>query len=120
MSWPSWACRCCSRFTPARGARCGALLVSDSGGVQEECTVLKRPLVVVRNSTERPESVAAGFAHLVQPGPAIGETGRQLLADEGLAARLARTGCPFGDGRASKRIAAQLRRYLGEPRLASI
>jgi UDP-N-acetylglucosamine 2-epimerase (non-hydrolysing) len=96
-------------------ARCAALLVSDSGGVQEECTVLKRPVVVVRNSTERPESVAAGFAHLVQPGPAIGATGRRLLADVGLAARLARTGCPFGDGRASQRIAARLRRYLSGP-----
>ena len=39
------------------------LIVSDSGGIQEECTVLKRPLIVVRNSTERPESVTAGFAH---------------------------------------------------------
>ena len=46
------------------------LIVSDSGGVQEECTVLKRPLIVVRNSTERPESIEAGFAHLVQPGTA--------------------------------------------------
>src|SRR5580693_6676637 len=49
-------------------ARHARLLVSDSGGVQEECTVLKRPLIVVRNSTERPESIEAGFAHLVQPG----------------------------------------------------
>jgi UDP-N-acetylglucosamine 2-epimerase (non-hydrolysing) len=89
------------------------LLVSDSGGVQEECTVLKRPLIVVRNSTERPESVAAGFAHLVRPGPAIGDLGRALIADAGLARRLAATDCPFGDGLASERIAARAREFLG-------
>jgi UDP-N-acetylglucosamine 2-epimerase (non-hydrolysing) len=89
------------------------LLVSDSGGVQEECTVLKRPLIVVRNSTERPESVAAGFAHLVQPGPGIGELGRALIADPGLARRLATIACPFGDGLASERIADLARGYLG-------
>jgi len=82
------------------------LLVSDSGGVQEECTVLKRPLIVVRNSTERPESITAGFAHLVQPGPAIGDLGRELIADAGLVRRLAAIPCPFGDGHASERIAA--------------
>jgi UDP-N-acetylglucosamine 2-epimerase (non-hydrolysing) len=88
------------------------LLVSDSGGVQEECTVLKRPLIVVRNSTERPESIDAGFAHLVQPGPAIGDLGRQLIADEGLGARLAVIPCPYGDGRASERITACLQPFL--------
>jgi UDP-N-acetylglucosamine 2-epimerase (non-hydrolysing) len=88
------------------------LLVSDSGGVQEECTVLKRPLIVVRNSTERPESIAAGFAHLVQPGPAIGDLGRALIADAGLGRRLAAIPCPFGDGMASERIAARALAFL--------
>ena len=81
------------------------LLVSDSGGVQEECTVLKKPLIVVRNSTERPEAVTAGFAHLLPPGPRVGETGRRLIGDRSVAARLAATPCPYGDGRASERIA---------------
>ncbi len=94
-------------------ARLARLIVSDSGGVQEECTVLKRPLIVVRNSTERPESVDAGFAHLVQPGPTIGDLGRQLISDAGLADRLAHIPCPFGDGKATERIAACLRRFLG-------
>jgi UDP-N-acetylglucosamine 2-epimerase (non-hydrolysing) len=89
------------------------LLVSDSGGVQEECTVLKRPLIVVRNSTERPESIAAGFAHLVQPGPRLGDLGRRLIADRGLGRRLAAVACPFGDGRASERIAGYAREFLG-------
>ncbi len=88
------------------------LLVSDSGGVQEECTVLKKPLIVVRNSTERPEAVAAGFAHLLRPGPRLGETGRRLIGDESVAARLAATPCPYGDGRASARIAARARQFL--------
>jgi UDP-N-acetylglucosamine 2-epimerase (non-hydrolysing) len=93
-------------------ARHARLLVSDSGGVQEECTVLKRPLIVVRNSTERPESIEAGFAHLVQPGPAISDLGRELLGDEGLFERLAAIPCPYGDGKASERIAGLLQGYL--------
>jgi UDP-N-acetylglucosamine 2-epimerase (non-hydrolysing) len=93
-------------------ARLARLIVSDSGGVQEECTVLKRPLIVVRNSTERPESIEAGFAHLVRPGPAIADTGRQLIGDPGLSERLARLPCPFGDGKATERIAACIQRFL--------
>jgi len=93
-------------------ARHARLLVSDSGGVQEECTVLKRPLIVVRNSTERPESIEAGFAHLVQPGPVISGLGRQLIGDEGLGERLAALPCPYGDGKASERIVELLRGYL--------
>jgi UDP-N-acetylglucosamine 2-epimerase (non-hydrolysing) len=93
-------------------ARYARLLVSDSGGVQEECTILKRPLIVVRNSTERPESIEAGFAHLVQPGPLISDLGRQLMGDEGLSERLAAIPCPYGDGRASERIAGLLREFL--------
>jgi UDP-N-acetylglucosamine 2-epimerase (non-hydrolysing) len=89
------------------------LLVSDSGGVQEESAVLKRPLIVIRNSTERPESVDAGFAHLVRPGPAVGALGRRLISDERLGERLAAIPCPFGDGRASERIVECLRAFLG-------
>ena len=93
-------------------ARHARLLVSDSGGVQEECTVLKRPLIVVRNSTERPESIDAGFAHLVQPGPMLGDLGRQLISDQGLGERLAAIPCPYGDGQASERIATLLQAFL--------
>jgi UDP-N-acetylglucosamine 2-epimerase (non-hydrolysing) len=93
-------------------ARHARLLVSDSGGVQEECTVLKRPLIVVRNSTERPESIEAGFAHLVQPGPMLGDLGKQLISDQGLSERLAAVPCPYGDGKASERIATLLQTFL--------
>lgn len=74
--------------------------------------MLKRPLIVVRNSTERPESIEAGFAHLVQPGSMISDLGRQLIADESLSERLAATACPYGDGKASERIAELLRGFL--------
>lgn len=87
-------------------ARHAALLVSDSGGIQEECTVLGRPLLVVRRSTERPEAVDAGFAALVRPGAHLGDTARTWLADtEERPARLAETPSPYGDGLASARIA---------------
>jgi UDP-N-acetylglucosamine 2-epimerase (non-hydrolysing) len=86
-------------------ARHAALLVSDSGGVQEETTVLGRPLVVVRRSTERPEALA-DFADLTRPGPGIGTAARRRLAEgaEGLR-RLASLPSPYGDGGASLRIA---------------
>jgi UDP-N-acetylglucosamine 2-epimerase (non-hydrolysing) len=75
-----------------------ALMVSDSGGIAEEASVVKRPLVVVRNSTERPE-VMGTFAVLVQPGPAIGEESRRLL-NEGWT-HLGDIPSPYGDGTAS-------------------
>ncbi|MFF9144302.1 non-hydrolyzing UDP-N-acetylglucosamine 2-epimerase [Streptomyces sp. NPDC014861] len=86
-------------------ARHAAVLVSDSGGVQEETTVLGRPLVVVRRSTERPEAMA-DFAELVAPGPRIGAAVRRRLAEgtPGLD-RLASLPSPYGDGTASRRIA---------------
>lgn len=57
-----------------------AVLISDSGGVQEEATIVKRPVVIVRRSTERPELLGT-FAHLVAVGPDIGETANRLLDD---------------------------------------
>ena len=89
-----------------------ALLVSDSGGVQEECTVLKRPLIVVRRSTERPESMR-DFAVLVPPGPLIGKTAGEWLADlSALHAHLGGVASPFGDGAASALIVEEiLRRF---------
>jgi UDP-N-acetylglucosamine 2-epimerase (non-hydrolysing) len=78
-----------------------ALLVSDSGGLQEEASVIKRPLIVVRNSTERPEVIGT-FATRVLPGPDIERTARAILADlDAVLARLADTPSPYGDGTAS-------------------
>jgi UDP-N-acetylglucosamine 2-epimerase (non-hydrolysing) len=58
-----------------------ALVVADSGGIQEEVSVVKRPMVVVRKSTERPE-VLGTFCSLVEVGPAISETARRWLAGD--------------------------------------
>lgn len=81
-----------------------AFLISDSGGVQEEVSVYKRSVIVVRRSTERPE-VLGTFAELVEPGPGISEIAGRWLADvSGLHARLAVLDSPYGDGTASRRI----------------
>lgn len=89
-----------------------ALAVADSGGVQEEVSVVKRPVVVVRNSTERPEVIGT-FAALVAPGPEIGRTVARWLADlPDLHQRLAGIPSPYGDGRASERAVAEITRLV--------
>ncbi len=100
-------------------ARHAALLISDSGGIQEECTVLGRPLVVVRRSTERPEAMG-DFADLVEPGAQIGRVATRRLAEgaDGLR-RLAALPSPFGDGLASDRIVALLTAVAAPAELAT-
>jgi UDP-N-acetylglucosamine 2-epimerase (non-hydrolysing) len=84
-------------------------LVSDSGGLIEEASVVKRPIAVVRRSTERPE-VDGTFARLVAPGPEIGRAVRVWLEDlGGLHERLGAIPTPYGDGHASERCVAALR-----------
>jgi UDP-N-acetylglucosamine 2-epimerase (non-hydrolysing) len=87
-----------------------ALLISDSGGIAEEASVVKRPLVVVRNSTERPE-VMGTFATLVRAGPQIGEAARQRL-EQGWD-HLASLPSPYGDGSASRKTVEALAARLG-------
>lgn len=90
-----------------------ALLVSDSGGVQEEASVLKRPVVVVRNSTERPE-VLGTFADLVQPGEAILTAAERWLDDVAATRReLQQIPSPYGDGTASQRSVDAMLAMLG-------
>jgi UDP-N-acetylglucosamine 2-epimerase (non-hydrolysing) len=89
--------------------------VSDSGGIQEECTILKRPLVVVRNSTERPEAIEAGFAVRLAPGPGFERAlrGAWRRSGEEWPDEIASLPSPYGDGTASIRIAEEIRsRYL--------
>ncbi len=82
-----------------------AVIVSDSGGIQEEASVLKRPVVVVRRSTERPE-ISGLFGVLVPPGPLLGAEVEAWLDDvSGHRKRLGRIPSPYGDGSASRRIA---------------
>jgi UDP-N-acetylglucosamine 2-epimerase (non-hydrolysing) len=85
-----------------------AFLVSDSGGVQEEVSIYKRCVIVVRRSTERPE-VLGTFAELVEPGPGISDIAGQWTADiPGLHQRLASIPSPYGDGTASARIVQEI------------
>jgi UDP-N-acetylglucosamine 2-epimerase (non-hydrolysing) len=97
-------------------------IVSDSGGLQEECSVIKRPLLVVRNSTERPE-VIGSFAQRVLPGPEISARVNAWLADLGnVHDALSVLPSPYGDGTASAQIAAFALELAGldaEPRRAA-
>ena len=85
-----------------------ALIISDSGGVQEEASIVKRPVVVVRNSTERPE-VLGTFAELVQPGAEIGRAAREWLEST---ADLTGIPSPYGTGEASRRSVDALEALL--------
>ncbi|MET9626288.1 UDP-N-acetylglucosamine 2-epimerase (non-hydrolyzing) [Lentzea sp. NPDC006480] len=100
-------------------ARWSAVLVSDSGGVQEEVSVLKRPVVVVRRSTERPE-IEGTFGTLVPPGPRVRTEVLRWLDDvSGHRARLAEIPSPYGTGSPSGLIEAAVRRMVSDTRLAS-
>ncbi|MFF5794689.1 non-hydrolyzing UDP-N-acetylglucosamine 2-epimerase [Paeniglutamicibacter sp. NPDC012692] len=81
------------------------LIVSDSGGLQEEVTVLKKRLLVIRRSTERPESIEAGFAKLVTPEHDISQAIHDELLHPGRAHSLASVASPYGAGNASNIIA---------------
>ncbi|HCL80634.1 MAG TPA: UDP-N-acetylglucosamine 2-epimerase (non-hydrolyzing) [Synergistaceae bacterium] len=89
------------------------LILSDSGGVQEEAAGLKKPLLVMRNISERPEAMEQGTAELVGTSrERIREAALAILSDESYRERLLNRGAnPFGDGSASKRIVQGIRRY---------
>ncbi len=85
------------------------IVLTDSGGIQEEAPSLGKPVLVMRDTTERPEGVAAGTALLVgTDATAITETTNLLLDDEAAYQRMARAHNPYGDGTASQKIAALL------------
>lgn len=90
------------------------LLLTDSGGVQEEGPSLGKPVLVLRDTTERPEAVEAGVALLVgtEESRVVEET-RRLLDDAEAYSEMARRMNPYGDGRASERIAAEIIDWLG-------
>lgn len=81
------------------------LVLTDSGGVQEEAPTFGKPVLVMRETTERPEGVEAGTARLVGANTTkiVDETFR-LLDDESFYSAMSRSHNPFGDGRASERI----------------
>ena len=85
------------------------LILTDSGGIQEEAPFLKKPVLVLREETERPEAVELGVARLVGTELAtIVNAVRELLTDATTYASMASGGSPYGDGYAAQRIASVL------------
>ena len=90
------------------------LLLTDSGGLQEEAPALGKPVLVLRRTTERPEAVEAGTAKLIgTDSAAILAEASRLLEDPQAYEAMAHAHNPFGDGQASGRILAAVRGFLG-------
>lgn len=92
-------------------------ILTDSGGLQEEAPALGKPVLVLRNVTERPEALATGNLELVGTDPErIFAAVAGLLADPERYGRMATPAFPFGDGHASERIAEAVAEWLAERR----
>ncbi|KLE35695.1 non-hydrolyzing UDP-N-acetylglucosamine 2-epimerase [Aurantiacibacter luteus] len=91
------------------------IVLTDSGGIQEEAPALGKPVLVMREVTERPEAVATGVASLVGTDTqAIVEAVARLLDDEAYYASRARAVFPYGDGTAATKIAASVAAFVKE------
>jgi UDP-N-acetylglucosamine 2-epimerase len=89
-----------------------ALIVTDSGGIQEEAPGLGKPVLVTRDTTERPEAVEAGTARLIGTSEqALVDHATELLDTPSSYAQMAQAKNPFGDGYAAQRILAHLKSY---------
>jgi UDP-N-acetylglucosamine 2-epimerase len=89
--------------------RRAAIIVTDSGGIQEEAPGLGKPVLVTRDTTERPEAIEAGTALLVgtETAPLV-EAVTRLLDNPSAYAAMAQARNPFGDGHACKRMLARI------------
>ena len=96
------------------------LILTNSGGVQEEAPSLGVPVLVLRKTTERPEAAEAGLARIIGTDPnAIVEHVQELLEDEQAYRQMTTAINPYGDGLASERIVEVLRNWrCGRPLLA--
>jgi UDP-N-acetylglucosamine 2-epimerase (non-hydrolysing) len=90
------------------------LIVSDSGGVQEEAPTLGKPVLVIRENTERPEAVEAGVARLVGGNPeTLADMLEEIRQDDSWIERVKSTENPFGRGDSGARIVAVIADLLG-------
>jgi UDP-N-acetylglucosamine 2-epimerase (non-hydrolysing) len=94
--------------------RRASIILTDSGGIQEEGPSLGRPVLVMRDTTERPEAVVAGTVRLVGTDEdTIVSSVRELLHDDAAYAAMARAVNPYGDGRAAARAVAAMAHFFG-------
>ena len=93
------------------------MVLTDSGGLQEEAPTFGVPVLVLREETERPEAIEAGCARIIgsQRASIVAEV-LHLAADKDAFTRMQRAGNPFGDGLASRRIVALLSQHFGTAR----
>jgi UDP-N-acetylglucosamine 2-epimerase (non-hydrolysing) len=92
------------------------LILTDSGGIQEEAPALGRPVLVLREVTEREEAVSSANAELVgTDADRIVNAVSRLIADESRYATMSRPNLPFGDGRASERIVTAISAFFARP-----
>jgi UDP-N-acetylglucosamine 2-epimerase (non-hydrolysing) len=90
------------------------LILTDSGGIQEEAPSLGKPVLVLRDATERPEGIAAGTVRLVGTDPhRIVSAASELLSDPAAYRRMSEAVNPYGDGRACERILQALEFMVG-------
>jgi UDP-N-acetylglucosamine 2-epimerase (non-hydrolysing) len=90
------------------------LIISDSGGIQEEAPSLGRPVLVLRDVTERPEAVAAGTVKVVgTEADKVVAAAEELLTDNKAYNKMAQATNPYGDGEAARRIVDGLKYHLG-------
>ncbi len=91
------------------------MVMTDSGGLQEEAPSLGKPVIVLRNETERPEAVEAGTVLMGGVDrDVIEKTAHMLLTDSEAYEKIAQTANPYGDGKASERIVDAILYYFGE------
>lgn len=109
-----YLCEPLDYFSFVKTMRRAHLIITDSGGVQEEAPALGIPVLVIREETERPEAVETGGVRLVGTDRArIFQEASALLTDSVIRAAMARQVSPYGDGRASGRIVSRLANDLG-------
>ena len=113
-------------YLPNRSGRLGSpknswrnawMILTDSGGIQEEAPALGKPVLVLRDTTERPEAVEAGTVRLVGTDKdAVHAAAHELLSNTAAYKLMSNSVNPYGDGKASERIIQALRHeFLGDP-----